>query len=65
MGEARKRGTFEQRVAMAKRRDEILDDTFAYNDLNALDVRAALWRVPMTPEKLATMADKSKRVFPG
>ena len=65
MGQAKQRGTFEQRQVMAKDRDAIVREMFAEGDVVAHDVRARLWQQPMTREKLATMADRSKRVVPG
>lgn len=65
MGQAKNRGTFEQRLALAKERDKILNGMFADNDLTARVVDRALWLIPMTPERLVALKDRSQKVVPG
>lgn len=65
MGEARKRGTFEQRLAMAKERDTVLAQIFAEKDHTAKVVRDAILLTPMTRDRLTLLADRALRMIPG
>lgn len=65
MGEAKQRGTFEQRKAMAQERDAVVQDIFAEKDLTAWVVRRSLWQIPMTPARLASLKERSQKVVPG
>lgn len=64
MGQAKQRGSFEQRKAMAEERDALLMDMFCERDVNGEIVHNALRLIPMTPDKLATLRERSKRMYP-
>ncbi len=65
MGQSRKRGSFEQRQAMARERDAIVGDMFAEKDHTATVVRDSLLLIPMTEERLESLRERSQRMIPG
>lgn len=64
MGQARQRGTFEQRLAMAKERDTIVRGMFVDNDVTARTVNHGVWLIPMTPERLKSLKERSQKMVP-
>lgn len=65
MGQSKQRGTYEQRLVLAKERDKVLRDMFADQDHTAKVVRDALLLTPMTPERLETLKERSQKMIPG